>query len=104
MRCCLVCGRPAVTARCSEHERVRLSTSARGYSWRHQKMRAGFAPQVASGTVRCAKGADCKRARDGVAALIDPGEPWDLGHTPDRRGYLGPMHAACNRDVSKKAS
>ena len=31
--------------------------------------------------------------------LIAPGSPWDLDHTEDRTGYLGPAHRSCNRSA-----
>jgi hypothetical protein len=76
----------------------RPSPSARGYDPRHRSLRKQWAPKVAAGTVRCARGAACKFAVDGVAAFIKPGDPWDLGHDDkDRSRYSGPEHAACNR-------
>jgi hypothetical protein len=60
----------------------------RGYGREHKRMRARLAPQVATGTVRC--------ARCGV--LIAPNEPWDLDHDDfDRTVYLGASHSRCNR-------
>jgi hypothetical protein len=43
---------------------------------------------VAAGMVRCARCAD----------LIQPGEPWDLGHVDgtERTVYSGPEHRRCN--------
>lgn len=56
---------------------------------------------VATGTVRCARGADCLFAETvgGVllGGLIAPGADWDMDHADDRRSYLGPSHARCNR-------
>jgi hypothetical protein len=28
---------------------------------------------------------------------IEPGQKWDLAHSDDRRSWLGPAHASCNR-------
>ena len=35
---------------------------------------------VVLGSVRCARGAACRFAEDGVGGLIGPGQLWDLGH------------------------
>lgn len=63
------------------------STSARGYGYDHQRVRARLAPLVAAGGVACAR----------CGGLIVPGAPWDLGHTLDRQSYTGPEHRRCNR-------
>jgi hypothetical protein len=65
----------------------RLSTSQRGYGAAHQ------APGVASSRSsprawRCAPAAGSRFAA---------GEPFDLDHTDDGAGYLGPSHQRCNR-------
>jgi hypothetical protein len=65
----------------------RGKTVERGYGAKHKRLRRAWARQVAAGTVNC--------ARCGYA--IAPDEPWDLDHTPDRSGYQGPAHRACNR-------
>jgi hypothetical protein len=59
-------------------------TTARGYGWRHQKIRARLKPTVDAGLAI--------RARYRLA--IDPGEPWDLGHSPDRARYSRPPASA----------
>ena len=82
---------------CLDHTRsrdkARGSAAERGYDRDHQKMRKRLDRIVQTGTVRCPCG-----------ELIAAGSPWDLGHTPDRRGYIGPMHAHCNRATARKAA
>jgi hypothetical protein len=48
---------------------------------------------VEAGVVRCAR---CDE-------LIEPGEPWDLGHVDgtERTIYSGPEHRRCNRATAK---
>lgn len=66
---------------------TRPTTGQRGYGYVHKRERAQWKPKVERGEVPCAK---CGRA-------IQPDEPWDLGHTPDRTAWTGPEHANCNR-------
>jgi hypothetical protein len=63
-----------------------LSRHARGYTNAHVARRRQLEPLVATGQVACSR---CNQ-------LIEPGQPWHLDHTDDRRGYLGPSHATCN--------
>jgi hypothetical protein len=70
-------------------------TTARGYGWRHQKLRARLAPVVAAGGVMCAAPVCLMPSRE-----IIPGTPWDLGHSDhDRSVYTGPEHRRCNRAI-----
>ena len=63
-------------------------TSRRGYGWKHQELRKRWQRSVDAGTVNCAR----------CGYLIEPGEPWDLGHDDlDRSSYQGPEHPKCNR-------
>jgi hypothetical protein len=62
-------------------------TVARGYGAEHKRLRRRWAREVAEGEVRCSR---CR-------GVIWADEPWDLDHTPDRTGYLGPSHRHCNR-------
>jgi hypothetical protein len=62
-------------------------TTARGYGWRHQKIRALVKTYVDAGEAVCVR----------CGWPIWPGEPWDLGHADDDRSvYTGPEHRACN--------
>lgn len=62
-------------------------TSARGYGTAHQEQRRRWQPKVDAGIVNCAR----------CGQPIEPGRPWDLGHTDDRRTWTGPEHRTCNR-------
>ena len=54
----------------------------------HRKISKELIPLVDAGLV------DCARCRE----LIEPGTPWDLGHSDrDPSLYSGPEHACCNR-------
>ena len=70
------------------NDRRRGTTAERGYGADHGRLREQWAPRVATGTVHCHK-PDCGQ-------LIQPGEPWDLGHD-EQRNYRGPEHRWCNR-------
>jgi hypothetical protein len=65
----------------------------------HRGARRRWAPIVAHGSVRCARGAACGWAElvDGelVGGFILPGAPWHLGH-PDGESAGGPEHVRCN--------
>lgn len=106
MKVCAEPGCPTLTARsrCTIHarakERSRGTHTQRGYDATHDRIRAEWAPRVATGTIRC-HNPHCRRPND---PLIHPGEPWDLGHTPDRRGYRGPEHDTCNRSEGGRAA
>lgn len=64
------------------------STTARGYGYAHQQLRAWWAKELKRvGVLPCARcGGD-----------IHHGDKWDLGHTDDRTAYTGPEHRTCNR-------
>lgn len=71
--------------------RAPSSAADRGYGPEHTSQRAQLAPIVASGRAMCAEVICLMPSR-----RIDPGEPWALGHTPDRSGWVGPCHVKCN--------
>lgn len=79
---------------CATHarraEQQRGSRQQRGYGTAHDSLRARWAALVRAGDVRCWR---CRQ-------LIQPGEPWDLGHDDqDRDRYRGAEHARCNRSA-----
>lgn len=74
----------------AEGRRKRQKTVEAGYGEAHRRLRRRWAREVATGTVVCAR---CE-------LLIDPDEPWDLGHDDqDRSKYNGPEHRRCNRSA-----
>jgi hypothetical protein len=60
---------------------------ARRYDARHKRLRIIWAEIVARGFTACAR----------CGETIKRGEDWDLDHTDDGKGYLGPSHSRCNR-------
>lgn len=82
---------PRTTRYCTTHtrayEQARGTSSQRGYDAGHRRTRDQEATRVATLTVHCHR----------CGLLILPTEPWDLGHSDDRKTYLGPEHAGCNR-------
>jgi len=78
----------------------RPSSTQRGYDSTHQAERAKWVAKVATGTVECARAERGECLAE--SALIDPSEPWDLGHTEDRKGWTGPEHVRCNRSAGAR--
>jgi hypothetical protein len=68
------------------------ATTARGYGADHQRLRAEWDAYVQAGDAYCHAAICLQETR-----WIEPGTPWDLGHTPDRQAYTGPEHPKCNR-------
>lgn len=98
-----VCGKPGCPAitqsrycepHWAEHEAKRGTPTQRGYGKDYQAERRQWVKRVATGIVRCWR---CK-------ALIQAGEPFDLGHSDDRTRINGPEHQLCNRSAAGKAS
>ena len=107
LRHCLRCTREYLATAehqryCSDYcrHRVRARLTAAKYANPvHRGRRKSLEPVVASGLVRCARGAACERAElvDGfyVGGFILPGERWHLGHA-DGESVGGPEHVRCN--------
>ena len=66
-------------------------TTAEGYGYPHQRVRAQYAPLVAEGRAFC-----CETVCVMPTRWIKPGSEWHLAHNEDRSGYKGPAHAKCN--------
>lgn len=78
---------------CTPHQReadaARGTTTARGYGGTHQAERARWKATLRTREVPCAR---CGKP-------IPQGSEFDLGHTDDRTGWIGPEHPECNRSA-----
>ena len=72
-------------------------TTARGYGWTHQQVRARWVPIVAAGQGYCHAVICLMTTR-----WIPPGTPWDLGHDSARTTWTGPEHRKCNRSAGAR--
>ena len=63
------------------------SMEQRGYGPEPRRLRAEVARVVEAGRALCAR----------CGGSIAPGTRWDLDHSDDRMGYIGPSHVRCNR-------
>lgn len=77
--------------------RPAATAAARGYGVTHQQQRALLKPLVDAGKAFCAEVICTERSRH-----IEPGAPWDLAHTADRSGWLGPAHRICNQNEAAR--
>lgn len=84
---------------CPTHTQQRASRQERGYDRKHDKLRKEWKPIVDTGRAECNAERCLMPSR-----RIKRDEPWDLGHTPDRTGWVGPEHARCNRATGGRAA
>lgn len=67
---------------------VNGTTTARGYGWDHQTERKRWQHRLnRDGFLICVR----------CGQPITVGQPWDLGHNPQRTAWTGPEHMSCNR-------
>lgn len=100
MRVCTEPGCPLLVdqgvrdGRCDEHrkakDKARGSRQERGYGRAHELTRAALLPD--------AYGTHCPHCDD----YMWPHQELDLDHTEDRTGYVGIVHASCNRSEGAK--
>lgn len=65
--------------------RMRPSNEQRGYGVTHTRVVEHYRPLVRAGLC------DCPYCGEKIVG------PFDLGHSDDRRSYIGPTHPRCNR-------
>lgn len=85
-------GRCTNCARQADHNRG--TRQARGYDAAHDTERAKWTLILQTRAVTCAR----------CPGLINPGDPWDLGHNDQRTRWTGPEHPACNRAAGGRTS
>lgn len=74
------------------------NTKATGYGYAHQAERRRWQRQLNQGlAVRCPCFGECLRHQGQCLVIITAAAAWDLMHTADRTGYLGPGCVPCNR-------
>lgn len=73
-----------------EYESRRGTRTARGYGTAHTRERARVARQVQTLQAYCRW----------CGLLVLPTEPWDLGHSDDRKTWTGAEHSRCNRSAA----
>lgn len=92
------CGTLTTGGPCSDHakaaDRARGPRQARGYDRAHDAERRRWQAELAIRPIQCAR----------CGQPINPGEPFDLGHTDDRTGWTGPEHPRCNRAAGGRAA
>lgn len=99
MRVCSQHGCPLIgpSIRCDEHtkahEKKRGNSFKRGYDAAHEKERQRIV-KAGIHNFMC--------ARCGIQ--FEPGEPFQLGHTDDRKAWSGPEHIRCNTSAAGRAS
>jgi hypothetical protein len=91
---CVPCAKAYDRQRSRMRRAAKGTTAQRGYGVQHEQLREVLERMVAAGLAVCA------RCHEPIA----PGSPWDLDHSDDRNGYLGPSHRACNRATRKVAA
>jgi hypothetical protein len=112
LRPCLGCGRPGPGSRCatcrsaknSERDAQRGTTTERGYGAQHKAERAAWEPKVATGTVTCRR-APFGLCVDEDGPLIRVGAKWQLGH-PDASctAPKAPEHLVCNEGAPRRSA
>lgn len=106
-RWCELCGReywPTVWHQrfCSASCGVRVHDAVGRVKYKdQQRRRQVWRARVATGAVRCARGAACRFAEDGLGGLIRPDQLWDLGHE-DGESTGGAEHRICNRSAPQR--
>lgn len=99
MKVCSEPGCPVLSEnqRCDQHtrerQRARGTSHDRGYGIAHQRERQRIS-SAGIENFRC--------ARCGVP--FEQGEPFQLGHTDDRKAWSGPEHLRCNLSAAGQAS